>query len=80
MHVIMQYRRADAAQDAVAEVLGSDWAGVPPDKVLATQAFFVDVMRHAPALELTVRISPPCDCGQRPSDFLRLQSLRLTCG
>jgi len=42
----------------VAEVLGGDWAGVEPDKVLATQTFFVDVMRNAPALELTVRCWP----------------------
>ena len=39
----------------MAEVLGGEWAGVPPEKVLATQSFFVDVMRNAPALELTVR-------------------------
>ena len=42
----------------MAEVLGADWAGVEPDKVLATQTFFVDVMRNAPALELTVRTLP----------------------
>ena len=39
-------------------MLGGDWAGVEPDKVLATQTFFVDVMRNAPALELTVRCWP----------------------
>ncbi len=50
--------RADADQTAVSEVLGGDWAGVEPDKVLATQTFFVDVMRNAPALELTVRSWP----------------------
>ena len=57
---------ADADQGAVPEVLGADWAGVPPDKVLATQAFFVDVMRNAPALELTVCASPAPYGGTAP--------------
>ena len=45
----------DAKKDVVKPALAETWASIDPKVVLGHQAFYSDVVRHAPALELTVR-------------------------
>lgn len=47
---------ADAKKDLVKPVLAKTWASIDPKVVLGHQAFYSDVVRHAPTLELTVRV------------------------
>ena len=65
--------RADAKQVQVKPALEGDWAQLEPQAVLRHQAFYSDVLRHAPELELTVgalrAVPQACALGPTPLYF-----------